>query len=186
MKEITFSTGNDEKFLTATHVCDRYGIKLTQKSADVTEIQGENPEKVATDKASKAFELFKVPVVITDDSWAFSGLRGFPGVYMHSINEWFTPEDFLRLILPLADRKAVLTQYLVYDDGHEQKIFTHQTEGELLKEIRGNSKYPNYTVITLAGDNGLSIAEAYDLATDKSTRETAQIWQDFANWFSNR
>ncbi len=184
MKEVIFSTGNDEKFLTAKHVCDQYGIKLTQKSADIVEIQEESPERVAVDKASKAFALFKEPVVITDDSWAFSGLKGFPGVYMHSINEWFTPEDFLRLVLPLSDRKVVLTQYLVYKDGNEQKIFTRQTEGELLKEIRGNSKHPSHTVITIAGDNGLSIAEAYDQATDKSTRKSAHIWQDFAEWFN--
>jgi inosine/xanthosine triphosphate pyrophosphatase family protein len=186
MKELIFSTGNDEKFLTAKHTCDNYGIKLTQKSADIVEIQEESPEKVAVDKAAKAFALLKRPVVITDDSWSFSGLKGFPGVYMHSINEWFTPDDFLRLVLPLADRKAILTQYLVYDDGQEQKVFSKQTEGELLKEIRGTSKHPSHTVITLTGDNGLSIAEAYDQATDKSTRKSAQIWQDFADWFSKR
>ena len=96
MKKVIFSTGNAEKFLTAKHVCELYDIQLTQKSSDIVEIQSENPEIVALDKASKAFALFKKPVVITDDSWAFSGLKGFPGVYMHSINAWFTPEDFLR------------------------------------------------------------------------------------------
>jgi non-canonical purine NTP pyrophosphatase (RdgB/HAM1 family) len=183
MKEVVFSTGNDEKFLTAKHVCDHYSIQLTQRNVDVAEIQEENPEKVALDKASKAYTLVKQPVVITDDSWAFSGLKGFPGVYMHSINEWFAPEDFLRLILPLTDRKVVLTQYLVYDDGRAQKIFTRQTTGELLKEIRGNSKHSSHTVIALSGDNGMSIAEAYDQAKDKSTRKSAQIWHEFAEWF---
>jgi len=183
MKEVIFSTGNDGKFLTAKHVCGHFGIKLSQESADIAEIQEENPEKVATDKASKAFTLLQRPVVITDDSWAFKGLKGFPGVYMHSINVWFTPEDFLRLTLPLPDRAVVLTQYLVYCDGVTQKVFTKQTEGELLKEIRGASKHPSHTVITLSGDNGLSIAEAYDQTTDKSTRKSAQIWKEFAEWF---
>jgi len=184
MKDLIFATGNDVKFITAKHVCDRYNIQLTQKRIDVTEIQEEDPAKVAVDKAVKAFEACKRPLVITDDSWEFSGLRGFPGVYMHSINEWFTPEDFLRLVLPLKDRKAILTQHLVYADGHKQKLFTKQTEGSLLKELRGTSKYPSFQIITLDGDNGLSIAEAYDLAKDKSTRRAAKIWHDFAEWFS--
>jgi non-canonical purine NTP pyrophosphatase (RdgB/HAM1 family) len=184
MKDLVFATSNPVKFLTAQHVCDRYGIQLAQKGVDITEIQEEDPEKVACDKAAKAFEALKHPIVITDDSWSFSGLRGFPGVYMHSINKWFTAEDFLRLVLPLKDRRAALTQYLVYADGHEQKVFTKQTEGTLLKEIRGVSPYPSFQIITLAGDNGLSIAEAYDHATDKSKRQAAHIWYDFAEWFS--
>lgn len=186
MKQLLFSTGNPEKFITAQHTCERYGVKLTQKSIDITEIQEENAEKVALDKVAKAFTTVGEPVVITDDSWSFSGLNGFPGVYMHSINKWFTSEDFLRLVLPLEDRKVVLTQYLIYLDNQEQKVFIKQTEGTLLKEIRGVSKYPSFQIITLAGDNGLSIAEAYDKAADKSTRKSAQVWHDFAEWFSQK
>lgn len=100
MKQLIFSTGNAEKFLTAQHVCNPAGISLKQVDIDELEIQEENPEKVALDKATKAFKVVNKPLVITDDSWAFAGLKGFPGVYMHSINEWFTPEDFLRLTLP--------------------------------------------------------------------------------------
>lgn len=182
--KLIFSTGNDEKFLTAKHVCDLFEIDLEQKDIDIAEIQEEDPEKVALDKALKAFELVRQPVVVTDDSWAFSGLRGFPGVYMHSINEWFAPEDFLRLIGPLEDRKVTLTQYLVFTDGKKQKIFTKKTNGTLLTEIRGKSKHPSHTIISLDGDGGQSIAEAYERASDKSTRRSAQIWHKFAEWYS--
>jgi inosine/xanthosine triphosphate pyrophosphatase family protein len=104
MKNLIFSTGNDEKFITAQHACEQYSIDLKQQEVDVTEIQEEDPKKVAVDKANKAFNSIGKPLVITDDSWAFAGLNGFPGVYMHSINTWFTPDDFLRLVLPLENR----------------------------------------------------------------------------------
>lgn len=184
MKQIIFSTGNNEKFLTAQHACKNYGIDLVQNSMNIVEIQGEEPEIIAKDKAAKAYAIAKEPVVITDDSWAFCGLGGFPGAYMHSINEWFTPEDFLRLTAPLKDRKVILTQCLVYDNGQQQKTFLQETEGKLLKEVRGQSSHPSHTVITLDGDKGLSIAEAYEEAVDKSTRKTAQVWQDFARWLN--
>jgi len=186
MKQLLFATGNSEKFLTAKHTCDKYAIQLTQKDIDIAEIQEEDPGKIASDKATKAFEVAKQPLIITDDSWAFSGLKGFPGAYMHSINTWFTPEDFLRLTFPLKDRRAVLTQYLIYTDGHRQKVFTNQIEGVLLKEVRGTSKHPSHTIIALSGDNGLSIAEAYDQVADKSVRKSAQVWHDFVEWFSKR
>jgi XTP/dITP diphosphohydrolase len=186
MREVIFATGNKEKYQTAKHACDVNDIKLVQKNLDIAEIQDENPEKVAKDKASKAFLITGKPVVVTDDSWNFIGLNGFPGVYMHSINEWFTSEDFLRLILPLKNRSVILTQYLVYVDGKNQKIFKVQTKGKLLKEIRGKSEHPSHTVITLEGDNGLSIAEAYDKAVDKSSRMPGQIWHEFATWFNKQ
>ncbi|CAN5611646.1 XTP/dITP diphosphatase [soil metagenome] len=185
MKQLLFSTGNAEKFLTAKHVCDSASISLEQINIEVTEIQEENPEKVALDKSTKAFSEVGKPLVITDDSWAFAGLKGFPGVYMHSMNEWFTPEDFLRLTLPLENREVTLTQYLVYIDGRQQKVLTQQTKGVLLKEIRGTSAHPSHTIITIDGDYGLSIAEAYDRVEDKSSRRSAQIWHDFVNWYSN-
>ncbi len=168
--------------MTAQHVCERHGINLAQKKLDIIEIQSEDPETVARDKAAKAYTAIQRPVIITDDSWAFLGLKGFPGPYMHSINEWFTPEDFLRLTLMLQDRRIVLTQCLVYDDGEQQKVFISKTEGKLLKEIRGTSAYPSHTIMALQGDNGLSIAEAYARTANKSTRASAQVWHDFIAW----
>jgi hypothetical protein len=87
-------------------------------------------------------------------------------------------------VLPLEDRGVTLIQFLVYVEKRKQKIFTGHIEGFLLKEIRGNSQYPSQTVITLSGDSGLSIAEAYAQAVDKSMRQSAQVWHDFAKWFS--
>lgn len=51
----------------------------------------------------------------------------------------------------------ILTQYLVYVDGRQQKVFMQQTMGTLLKEIRGASAHPSHTIITLDGDNGQSM-----------------------------
>lgn len=183
MKSLIFSTGNTEKFRTAHDACAIKNIDLQQVDIEITEIQEEDPEKVAIDKAQKAFAAIKKPLVITDDSWAFSGLNGFPGVYMHSMNHWFTPEDFLRLTKPLKDRGVILTQYLVFVDGPDMKVFSHQTQGILLNEVKGTSDHPSHTVISLEGDNGLSIAEAYDVAIDKSSRRSGQVWHDFTAWY---
>jgi non-canonical purine NTP pyrophosphatase (RdgB/HAM1 family) len=184
MKQLLFATGNPDKFITAQHTCEQYGIQLVQLSTNLTEIQEEDAEKVALNKAAKAFEVVQKPIVITDDSWSFYGLNGFPGVYMHSINKWFSPEDFLRLTSGLEDRRVVLTQCLVYIDDQKQKVFRTQTTGTLLKEARGTSKYSHDQVISLAGDNGQSIAEAYDKAKNKSTRKSARVWHYLAEWLS--
>lgn len=186
MPKIIFSTGNANKFITAQHTCSKFGIELVQETADIIEIQSEDPQAIALDKAAKAYALLKKPVVVSDDSWTFAGLNGFPGPYMHSVNSWFTPQDFLRLTRPLKNRAAVFTQYLVYTDGTQQKVFSRQSHGELLKEIRGQSKHPNLTIITLHGDNGQSIAEVFENTTDKSKRISAGIWREFGEWVTRQ
>lgn len=185
MKELIFSTGNAVKFMTGSQACEKHGVRLIKRQLEINEIQGEDSEQIARDKAVKAYALINQPLVVSDDSWAFLGLKGFPGPYMSSINKWLTPEDFLRLTSSLTDRRVVLTQYIVYQKKDEQKVFTAQSKGELLKEIRGTSVHPNHTLITMEGDNGLSIAEVYKSGADTSNRIVAKLWSEFAQWYNN-
>ncbi|MDB5163940.1 MAG: RdgB/HAM1 family non-canonical purine pyrophosphatase, dITP/XTP pyrophosphatase [Candidatus Saccharibacteria bacterium] len=184
MKELIFSTGNADKFASAQSACTEYGLTFTQSKLDIDEIQGENSERIARDKANKAFVLVQKPLVVTDDSWAFLGLNGFPGAYMRSMNHWFTPEDFLRLTLPLQDRQVLLKMYVVYQDAQRQKLFTGEVSGKLLKEVRGHSDNPSHSIVSLDGDNGLSIAEVYEQGTNLSQRQSAIIWHQFAKWYT--
>lgn len=183
MTSLTFSTGNSGKFATALQVCDQFGIKIVQLDADIDEIQSEDPQKVALDKAQKAYEKIKSPVIISDDSWSYPGLGGFPGVYMHSMNEWLSAEDFLRLILPLEDRRAIYTQYLVYQDNDTQKIFSTVHTGTLIKEIRGTTKHPSHAITAMDGEGGLTIAEVHNAGHRRADRDVADIWHEFAGWF---
>jgi len=183
VKKVLFCTTNSDKFATAKSVLDKADIPLEQIKKEVPEIQSEDPKEVAVDKARKVYELIKEPVVVTDDSWSFEGLNGFPGVYMHSMNQWFKPEDFLRLVLPLENRNVTLTQYLVYVDNKQTKVFLGQTKGTLLKEVKGVSDHPSHSVITLEGDDGISIAEAYTGKIDKSKRGSAKVWHEFVEWY---
>jgi inosine/xanthosine triphosphate pyrophosphatase family protein len=182
MKQLIFSTSNISKFIIAEQVCTKYDIEIIQKQIDVVEIQAEDPVAVALDKSAKAYDSLKMPLLISDDSWAFLGLNGFPGIYMHSMNTWLTSDDFLRLTLPLKDRRVVFTQYVVYNDGVTQKTFTAQTPGLLLTEIRGQSEHPSHTIVSLVGDNGKSLAEAFP-RVDNSTTAYSRVWHDFAKWY---
>jgi len=186
MHKLIFATTNDTKFRVAQSAASDYSIKLSRQPIEIDEIQSEYPEKIARDKAGKAFDILKQPVLITDDSWAFLGLNGFPGPYMHSINEWLSAEDLLRLTLPLKDRRAILTQTLIYQDSSQQKIFTAQIKGMVLKEARGSSPaHPNHTIVTMSGDNGLSLAEVYESRQPlKKDRQVSEIWREFFEWFA--
>lgn len=186
MKRLVFSTGNTNKFEVAKLICERKGIELLQRVLDIDEIQSEDAERIIIDKAVKAFALLKKPVVVSDDCWEIPGLNGFPGPYMKSINGWFTPEDLLRLTLPLANRRVYLTQRIAYKDFDSQKTFQIKTKGMIQKEVRGKQSYPNQKLMSMDGDNGLTIAEVYDRYSnpERTNRDVAQIWHQFTDWYN--
>lgn len=183
MKHIIFSTGNELKFHNGHIACEKYGINLTQATLHIDEIQDENPENIALDKAKKSFAELGRPLVISDDSWDIPGLGGFPGAYMKSMNEWFAPHDFVHLTKSLKDRRIFLHARLVYIDNKTIKLFTSTFEGYLLKEPRGEYGPPSQKVISLQGDNDLSISEVHDKDLHKDGRDVHKMWDEFCNWY---
>lgn len=106
-----YVTSNKEKIKTARKYFKLLGVELDIKPFDFVEIQG-SVEEVARDKARQAFNHFKQPLFVTDYSWSIPRLKGFPGVYMAQVNNWFSSEDFLKLVKP--GDKVIKTGVLCY------------------------------------------------------------------------
>jgi XTP/dITP diphosphohydrolase len=180
MKSILYATGNSVKFQLAQHVCNTLGVNLEQITLDVPEIQSEQGEPVARDKAEKAFAKLGKPVVVSDDSWMIPGLKNFPGPYMKSMNDWFTSDDWLRLTRALSDRRIILRQIVVYQDANEQKLFYTDIEGTLLREARGKSPFSHATITSFDGEH--SNAEYHERG--ENAAQTLQTsWHNFAEWY---
>ena len=188
MKAIYFATSNPEKIQIAQTVCNEVGIDVKPVSLDIDEIQGEDPEVIVRDKARRAYEQLGMPLVVSDDTWDIRALNGFPGAYMKSINYWFKPEDFMRLMQDVEDRRITLHQYLAYTDGTITEIFKNDIEGQVIDEIRGKSdKSPNMTVIVLDSDNGKTIAEVFEQGADAVTaryKNRPDAWHGFIDWYN--
>lgn len=183
MQQLTFVTGNQEKFKIAASVFAKHQIPLEQAAADIDEIQADDGEKIVRDKAEKAFMQLRRPIVVNDDVWEIPGIGGFPGAYMKFVAGWFTPDDFIRLTSHLTDRRIQLKQFIAYQDASQQKIFLNIYTGELLKEPRGNYGNSLQKVISMPGDNGASVAEVYDRGAHALDREVAEGWRNFINWY---
>lgn len=182
MTEPVLITGNEHKYLLASTTFAHYGLTLSHETPHIDEIQAEDSEVIARHKADSAFKLMGRPVIISDDSWSIPGLNGFPGPYMKSMNHWLTTDDFVRLTAPLQDRTTILHQILVYQDADGQQLFRFDVPAIMLKEPRGESSIPWTTLVCLEGDDGLTIAEVRNPATDHKARHAARIWHDLINW----
>lgn len=186
MSSLIFATGNKEKFSIAQAACRPHGIELTQQPAEIDEVQSEDLEYIIRRKAEAAFDKFGQPVVVSDDSWSVPALNGFPGPYMKSIDHWFAPQNFLDLMARYDDRRITLIQQLAYHDGSTCRTFRNDYTGHVLGEARGNYGKPLQKVITMPGDNGLSIAEVFDQGISHGDRKVVEGWQAFINWYAGR
>ncbi|HKR82439.1 MAG TPA: non-canonical purine NTP pyrophosphatase [Candidatus Saccharimonadales bacterium] len=180
MQTVILATGNAVKFHAAQKACAEFGVTLVQHPLDVPEIQAEEGEPIARDKAEKAFAIFQKPIMVCDDFWMVPGLGNFPGAYMKSVNHWFTPEDWLRLTLPLKDRRIILRQYAVYQDARQQKVFTKDLIGTITTEIRGKSLYAHSTITSF--DGGKHTDAQFHEQGESAVQGLQTVWHSVAPW----
>jgi XTP/dITP diphosphohydrolase len=144
-KEIYYVTGNIIKFSYAQKKLEKYKIKLKQIKLDIVEIQSDKGEEVAVDKAKKAFQKLKKPLLVSDTFWEIKSLNNFPGCFMHYVNKMFSAEDFLNLTKNKKNRTATSTDYLVYIDKNGYKVFKEKFVGEVAKKIYQGKTIKGYT-----------------------------------------
>lgn len=179
------ATGNNVKFNIGKHALARYDIELLQTKLNIDEIQHSDPVKIVAHKAKQAYQALKKPVLVTDDCWSIPALNGFPGGFMKYINDWFTPEDFLRLMEGKTDRTIYLEQYVAYCDGDEPHVFASRVPGKIITEARGEHGVSIMKVVCLEDDNGLTISETYDKGLEHDEvrlQARSKCWQEFATW----
>lgn len=174
-----FVTSNKDKIFLATSNLSPLGIEFETKPFDAPEIQSDNTDEIAIKKAIDAYSIIQQPLFVSDDTWSIPALNGFPGAYMHYINEWLTPEDILRLMQPYTNREAILRQTLCFTDGTQTKVFSQDNTGSILDKPQGKGQ-PSL-VLTTFTKSGKSLAECF--AEKIQPVENVQIWKDFAQWY---
>lgn len=184
MADFTFVTTNEHKVRVAKITCAEFGVTFKHQNLELTEIQADDGESIARHKAEQAFEICRSPVVVGDSSWFIAGLNGWPGPYMKPANQHLSTQDFLNLTRPLADRQIIYRAILVYKDDGDEKVFAVDIKGVLLKEPRGESKYPSFPIISLDGGRR-SLAEA-DLTDQPGAADQRNTWHELCEWLKSR
>ena len=82
MQKLTFITGNAGK---AQYLQNYFHLPVEHIKLDLKEIQSLNTAEVAADKAARAYEILKEPVLVEDGALVFSGMKPLPGPLI----KWF-------------------------------------------------------------------------------------------------
>lgn len=133
-KEILYATGNSGKFEeVATYIAKHApSLKVAQFSAEIPEIQTLDQRAIALDKAQKAWELAKKPLLIDDSAIYFENYHLFPGTLSKFIWQGLGFDGIKKLFNEGDPAKFLL--YMVYiESPTHYEIFEGSCEGTLTK-----------------------------------------------------
>lgn len=179
---LIFVTSNKEKIDSAKRNLNPLGIEFESQNLHIVEIQSNSMEEIVLDKAQKAYAQLQVPLFVSDHGWSITALKGFPGPYMRSMNDWLTPQDFLTLTAPYDNKEIFRQELLCYIDSHGETIFRADVKGRILPEPKGEG-HPATTIVTLS-KSGKSVAEC--IAEGINAYDENPIWDEFAKFLISR
>ena len=179
--KIYFITGNAIKVGEAKLVCKPAGIEIVQQQLEIDEIQSTVPNDISIDKAEKAHNLIKRPLVVTDSFWRIPALNGFPGAYMKDVANWFSSEDFLSLMEKKANRQIFFSENITYKDDEIIKQFSQEYEGIIVTEPRGTGN----SIENVAQFEEFTLGERREQG-GYSHKSEDYVWNDFVKWINKR
>lgn len=102
---------------------------------NIIEIQDDQIEKIAIEKAKSAYNTVKRPIIIEDDGLFINSLNGFPGQYSSYVFKSIGNRGILRLLEGSRDRSAFFKSIFVYNNGIIVKVFSGQINGKISSTI---------------------------------------------------
>jgi len=114
MHELYYATGNHDKFSTVGRYLagERPEIILKQCAHELIEIQSDELEQVAIDKARQAWNILQKPVLVDDAGIYFDNYNKFPGVMTKYVFNGIGFEGLYALTKP--GDTAYFRLYMVY------------------------------------------------------------------------
>lgn len=114
MQTIHLVTGNKHKLAEYRRLLPPE-LPIEAVSLELDEIQSFDPKVITEDKARRAYEQIKKPVLVEDVAAGLDALNGLPGPFIKFFEQQLG-RDVLYKIAP-ADKSATITCTLAYFDG---------------------------------------------------------------------
>lgn len=165
MQKLTFITGNAAK---AKYLSDYFHEPVDHMKLDLHEIQSLDLREVIEDKARRAYEIVKNPVLVEDVSLIFTGLKKLPGPLIKWFLETLGNDGLCKLLSQFEDRGAYAEVMFGICDGKEVHVFSGDKKGTISEIPRGEAGF---------GWDPIFIPEGYEKTwgemTDDEKHETS-------------
>lgn len=137
--KITLASSNRHKFEEMSKILKPYGIELERADVQVNESDFETLEESAEDKARKAFQILKKPIIVEDTGVYFQAYNNFPGLYPKRMYLSLGFNGLLKL-LEGENRKAYFKTCISYYDGFRMKTFSGKLQGKMAERVHDADK----------------------------------------------
>lgn len=148
---ITLVTGNAGKLAEWRRLFPA-DITLEAASLDLDEIQSMDLEKIALDKAKRAYAELQRPVMVEDVAFGLEKLGGLPGPFMRYFEDALGKEAMWIVAGKTPGEPANATCTAVYYDGETTLVGTGSVSGVIV-EPRGESGFGFDKVFQPEGHN---------------------------------
>jgi XTP/dITP diphosphohydrolase len=186
-KEIYFVTGNSGKFEEVkTYIENNVPeVKLIQFNADLVEIQTSDQKELIIDKALKAWEMIRKPLIVDDAAMYFEKYNKFPGIMSKYVAEGIGFEGLKKLVDD--DDKATFILYIAYIDSPENiKLFEGKTSGIIKKPEKfiGHPKL-QYSSMFIPNGTDKYYAELRNTKDGEPYLSRIKALKEFINWYKS-
>lgn len=133
-----FITGNAGK---AKYLSDYFDFPVKHKKLDLPEIQSLDLAEIVADKAKRAYEIIRKPVLVEDVSLVFSALDKLPGPLIKWFYETLGNDGLCDLLNRYEDKRAkAKVSFGLCVDG-QVKIFSGLCEGYINDKPKGKAGF---------------------------------------------
>lgn len=138
IRELVFITGNAAK---AKYLSSYFHFPVNHVKLDLSEIQSLDLRSIVEDKAKRAYEIVKKPVIVEDVSLTFLVLKNLPGPLIKWFLESIGNSGMCRLLGEQDDRSAIAEVQFAFCDDQGVKIFPGSVQGEIATTPRGTTDF---------------------------------------------
>ncbi len=156
LASLVFVTSNLGKLREAQDVL---GVTLEHQALDLVEIQSLELKEIVRDKARRAYERVRRPVLVEDTSLELAGMRGFPGPLIRWMLVSVGPAGIARLAHAFADPRAIVRCMACAFDGHDEVFGSGVIRGMIAETPRGRRGFGWDSVFIPDGGGGRTYGE---------------------------
>lgn len=138
MKKLTFITGNAGK---AKYLSDYFHSPVDHIKLDLQEIQSLDLKEVVEDKAKRAYEIIKSPVLVEDVSLTFGEMKRLPGPLIKWFLETLENDGLCKMLNHYEDRSAFAEVYFAICDENGVRTYNGSMEGSIALEPKGEKGF---------------------------------------------
>lgn len=134
MQKLMFITSNAGK---AKYLSDYFHVPVDHLKLDLKEIQSLDLREVVEDKARRAYDIVKTPVLVEDVSLIFHALKALPGPLIKWFLETLGNKGLCKLLDKFDDRGASAKVEFAICDDTGVRTFSGSREGTIAETPRG-------------------------------------------------